>query len=119
MPSSHHYYQNLRPPVPDYCSRVLPSAEHEHSACSLPGSTSCPLLNNVALCPPRGECIMPVRLHAPVCGSYNSAVAREVLVVPRPPTTSTWPLFSKVAVWALRASCRLPVALHMFVLGLY
>ena len=57
-------------------------------------------------------------LHAPLAGSYSSALARLALIL-APAATSTLPLGSTVAVCLQRAVLRLPVALHVPLAGSY
>ena len=62
--------------------------------------------------------MLPVGVHTPVLGSYNSALASAPVEL-APPATSTRPLGSKTAVASKRGVLRLPVAVHRPVTGLY
>src|SRR6266568_3511799 len=69
-------------------------------------------------------CILPVRVHVPAAGLYNSAEAMANISglscsPVSPPATSTWPFISGTAVWFSRATFILPVRLHVPVAGLY
>src|SRR5207244_1442801 len=61
---------------------------------------------------------LPVTLHAPVAGSYSSALLRLPALL-APPATRTCPLGNSVDVWSKRATLRLPVTLHVPVAGSY
>ena len=62
--------------------------------------------------------ILPVAVHTPVAGSYNSALAKVPLMLP-PPATSTCPFGSNVAVCKEREVVILPVAVHIPIAGSY
>ena len=57
--------------------------------------------------------MLPVDTQVPVPGSYNSALARKLPKLSKPPATRTLPLASSVAVNPLRAILMLPVAVQV------
>jgi hypothetical protein len=80
-----------------------------------------PPASKVAVCPYRGLDMDPVELNEPVAGSYSSAEAKTLGMIPPvvPPVISTLPLASIVAVWAIRAVDMDPVELNEPVAGSY
>src|SRR5215469_5764737 len=62
--------------------------------------------------------MLPVVVHVPTAGSYNSALLKEVVPL-SPPATSTLPDGSCVAVCSSRAMARPPVAVQLPVAGSY
>jgi hypothetical protein len=67
--------------------------------------------------------MLAVGAQVPVVGSYNSALARALLLPSWPPVTSTLPrsgpLVKSVDVWPNRAVPMLPVDAHVSVVGSY
>src|SRR6266403_104660 len=61
---------------------------------------------------------LPVLLHFPIAGSYNSALERYPLLL-SPQQTRTLPFGSRVAVWSRRETDMLPVAAHVPLIGSY
>src|SRR5205807_993642 len=62
----------------------------------------------------RATCMLAALLQVPVSGLYNSALARDVLILLNPPVTRMLPLGSSVAVCRARAMAMLPVCSHWF-----
>ena len=62
---------------------------------------------------------LPVEVKVPVVGSYNSALARAMVLPFWPPAISTLPSFSNVAVCKQRAVFMLPVSVKVPVVGSY
>src|SRR6266540_515333 len=62
-----------------------------------------------------------VAVHAPVAGSYTSALDNEVYCAASgaPPVTSSLPLNSRVVVWFSRAIASEPIAVHVPAAGSY
>ena len=90
------------------------SAEARQGACGLllpspPTTSTSPLASSVAVCDLRAVDMLPITVHVPVVGLYNSALARAAPEGSWPPATSTLPLGSSVAVCAARAVFKLPV----------
>src|ERR1035438_970779 len=56
--------------------------------------------------------MLPVKVHLPVVGLYNSALVSPAAEL-SPPATSTWPLGSRVAPWPARAMFMVPVFAHV------
>src|SRR5947209_455951 len=57
--------------------------------------------------------MLPVDIHVPVLGSYNSALAKPLPELSHPPATKTLPFVSSVAVKLLRPIPMLSVAVHV------
>jgi len=62
---------------------------------------------------------LPVAIHVPVAGSYNSQLAVEVAELTWPPVTSTFPLDNKVAVCVVRPMAIGALAVHPPAAGSY
>jgi hypothetical protein len=56
--------------------------------------------------------MLPVLVHFPVLGSYNSALLRKPAEF-TPPAARTWPFWSRVAVCLIRAVFMLPVVVQV------
>src|SRR5207249_3928931 len=72
--------------------------------------------SKVAVGPTRAVVMLPVRVQAPVAGSYSSADANPRLLPfspAEPPAISSFPFESKVAVWPSLGSCMLPAELQV------
>src|ERR1700722_11234930 len=85
-----------------------------------------PLVSKVAVCASRGVFSVPVVLHVPLTGSYNSPVAARVcvtwpppLTTCNPPATKTFPLINIVAVCSCLAVASAPFVVHKPVAGSY
>lgn len=77
-----------------YSSAVLSGrTTHElHAGTSPPATSTFPVASNVAECPTRALCILPVDANVPSAGSYNSAEASAAPELSVPPVISTFPL---------------------------
>src|SRR5207249_6593235 len=85
-----------------------------------PATSTLPFGSSTAVAPDLDTNMLPVLLHVPVAGSYNSAVASVWsggLI--SPPATSTLPFGSNTAMCARRAPIRFAVGAHVPVNGLY
>ena len=70
-----------------------------------PATSTFPFASNVAVCNARVFVeypvmfvMDPVSVHAPVAGSYNSALPSEFRPISKPPTTNTLPSSNRLAV---------------------
>src|SRR5215469_17869558 len=79
---------------------------------SPPATSTSPFGSRVAVCCPRATVMLPVVVHFPLAGSYNSEPLRKPVEF-TPPAANTWPFWSRVAVCLIRAVLMLPVEVQV------